>query len=268
MHQTIKPNDIPPRFRPAYEAVLGLARDDRYVAALVFGSVARGEAEQQSDFDAKVVVAAATTCAAINHPFVAGVKLDISFNTIEQLRGTTAKEVERGERPPIVAESIIVFDKTGQLTELRDEARRARPLPFDPQQHLFTQFMLYHMHDKATRHLESDPASALLSMHCNFNELLHYHYKFNARWSVSSKRLLADLRQWDPPLALLVEAFVSTCEPAAKYAAWSAIMEHVARPLGGMQPISENNCPCELCAGDLGALGGSVRGHPPAKAGG
>ena len=153
----------------------------------------------------------------------------------------------------------MVFDKTGQLTALRSEARQVRPLPFDLRRRQYMQFMLYHMHDKATRHLETDPASALLSMHCNFNDLLKYHYRLQARWWLSDKRLLADLRGWDPSLAELVEAFVASGEVAAKYAAWSAIIEHVARPLGGMQPISENNCACEVCRADLEALGVRVR---------
>lgn len=255
MHNhTVEPGAIPPRFRPAFDAVRGLGRDERYVAALVFGSVARGEANELSDFDAKIVVAGDPLCDQINHPFVGGVKLDISFNSIEQLRRATAKEIERGERPPIVGESIMVFDKTGALSALRDEARRVLPQPFDPGQRQFMLFMLYHMHDKATRHLHSDPASALLSMHCNFDELLHYHYKLQGRWWLSSKRLLPDLRIWDPALAQLVQAFVALGAAEQKYAAWSAIVEYVARPLGGMQPISENNCACAVCAGDLGAL--------------
>lgn len=255
MYHTVQPDDIPQRFRPAYDAIAALARDERYLAALVFGSVARGEGNQLSDFDAKVVVAGDAACAAINHPFVGGVKLDISFNTFEQLRRSTAGEVERGERPPIVGESLVVFDKTGGLSALRNEAQQARPVPFDPSKRQLLLFMLYHMHDKATRHLGSDPASALLSMHCNFNELLHYHYQLNARWWLSDKRLLPDLRVWDPSLARLIESFVASCDVAAKYAAWSAIVEHVARPLGGMQPIAENNCDCDECRADLAALG-------------
>ena len=94
MIYTVEPDEIPSRFRPAYEAVAGLARDERYVAALVFGSVARGEASAGSDFDAKIVVDGARSCGEINHPFVGGVKLDISFSTIEQLRQTT----ELGDR--------------------------------------------------------------------------------------------------------------------------------------------------------------------------
>lgn len=66
--------------------------------------------------------------------------------------------------------------------------------------------------------------------------------------------MLADLRNWDPPLARLIEQFIATCEVHEKYIHWSAIIDHILEPLGGRQPIAENNCDCSVCRQDLEML--------------
>jgi hypothetical protein len=108
-------------------------------------------------------------------------------------------------------------------------------------------FMFYHGNNKVERNLEADPVTALFVMHVGLNEFLKYHYQLQQRWWVSSKRMLADLRDWDLLLAQLVEQFIATCEVRAKYACWSAIIDHILEPLGGRQPIAENNCNCAVC---------------------
>jgi hypothetical protein len=39
-----------------------------------------------------------------------------------------------------------------------------------------------------------------------------------------------------------------------KHAFWSEIIDHVTKPIGGRQPIAENNCDCDVCKTDLNAL--------------
>lgn len=70
---------VPNRFVPAVRAVETLAAEDRYLAALVFGSVAEGTATHASDLDVRVVVDQDNPCTNINHPRIDGVKLDITF---------------------------------------------------------------------------------------------------------------------------------------------------------------------------------------------
>ena len=71
--------NLPERFRPAYASIEALQAQPRYLGAFIFGSLARGEATDASDFDVKVITDADSTCTNINHPFVGGVKLDITF---------------------------------------------------------------------------------------------------------------------------------------------------------------------------------------------
>ena len=239
------------RFSTAYQRIEDLAQYDRYLAAYIFGSFARGEATAHSDLDVHVIVNDDNPCANINHPIIAGVKLDLSFCSLKQLKERTSLEMEQRERLPMIAESLIVFDKTRELANLQMQASQVKPREIHPDEQQLLQFMFFHGNDKVQRNLEADPITALLVMHVGLNEFLKYHYQLQQRWWVSSKRLLADLRQWDLPLAQLLEQFVATPDVRAKFVHWSAIIDHILEPLGGRQPIAENNCACAVCQRDL-----------------
>jgi predicted nucleotidyltransferase len=245
---------MPPEAYQAYRSILALAEHERYLGAFIFGSIARGDDTLRSDFDVKVVIDESNNCRNINHPFIDGVKLDISFGSIEQIRSAMEQEIERRERIPMLAESTIIFDKTGELARLKEQALQARPRPFTADDHQWTQFLIYHANNKAERFLYDDPLAALLVLHVSLDELLQIHYRVNERWSVSSKRLLQDIRSWDQHLAALLEQFVTTCETHEKFAVWTMIVDWILRPLGGRQPIAENSCACPACRHDLRML--------------
>lgn len=239
-------------------AICSLEQHERYVGAFVFGSVARGDDADQSDVDVQVVVRDDATCSSISHPVIAGRKLDISFLSMSALRQRTEDEIGKRERVPMVAESVILFDKTGDLTRLRTQAQRAQPRPFDPDRANWFQFLVHHANAKVERHLHADPLAALLVMHASLLDLLNIHYEIAARWRLSDKRLLTDLRQWDAPLAALVEQLVGEADAERKFAHWSRIVDHVLLPLGGRLPIAENTCRCDVCRTDLAALEGAT----------
>ncbi len=174
-------------------------------------------------------------------------RLDISFLSFQQLQEETGCIIQLHERPPVIAHSIIVFDKTGLLAELREQANHVQPVPLDEGKYQFVQFMFYHLNNKVERHLASDPAAALYAMHVGINDVLYYHYQIHAHWWVSSKRVLRDLREWDRALADLVEQFVEPSAIQQKFVYWSRIIDYVLQPLGGRQPIAENNCRCGRC---------------------
>ena len=243
--------NLPERFQAAYASVESLQNHERYLGAFIFGSVARGDASEHSDFDVKVVVDTDNPCTNINHPVTNGVKLDVTFLSMAQLSAFTEQEIKKGERIPMIAESIIVFDKNGDLATLKQQAQTAQPKKATPNDYQHLQFMAYHVDNKVTRLLADNPAAALLSMGMGIGELVKIHYHIRGRWQVSDKRLLRDLEQWDTPFAALLSDFARSTSTNVKYHLWGLLVDYVLAPIGGRQPIAENNCDCEICAQDL-----------------
>ena len=74
---------------------------DRYQSAYIFGSVVRGEQNKDSDLDVMVVVNENNDCKEINHPIINGIKLDLTFRSIQQIRKINEEVVQKGERIPM-----------------------------------------------------------------------------------------------------------------------------------------------------------------------
>jgi hypothetical protein len=154
----------------------------------------------------------------------------------------------------MIVVALILFDKTGRLDELKSLADAANAPAYDPADSQLDQFMLYHANEKVERALEDDPASALWSMHATVNDVIGIHYRIRGRFKVSSKKLLANLDGWAPPLASLLRRFVSEGNPRRKFEVWTAIIDHVSSGVGGRLPIEQNVCACPVCTADLAAL--------------
>jgi predicted nucleotidyltransferase len=253
-------DEVQPRFRGALRALRNLESDRRYLGVFVFGSLARDEAGTDSDVDAQIVVDDGAPCPNLSHPRIDGVKLDLSFPSMERLRRDTAAEIERRERVPMIAESAIIFDRDGSLRRLRLEARRARPRVADAVAVREIRFLLHHEADKVHRHLVDDPAAALLAMTMGVGDLIGLHYRLRGRWMRSSKRLLTDLREWDSELAARLEAFLLAGGGAAERGRhWDRILDHVSVPAGGLSALGDSDCGCTRCRADVEYLLSSVQ---------
>lgn len=250
MSETIP--QLPPHFQKAIEKIKALEQYERYQGAFLFGSAARGDVTAKSDLDVHIIVPE-ENCDSINHPLIAGVKLDITFLSHEQLAGRATEEANSG-RVPMLAESVILFDKTGHLTQLKKEACKVDPPRFAKDEYKQQQFLLYHANDKVERNIDADPDSALLAMHIGINDVLKIHYRLHGRWRVSNKRMFTDLAQWDVALANLLRSFLNTQEVGKKYEIWSEIIDYVVKPMGGRLDIAENVCECASCQQDIQTL--------------
>ena len=246
-----KPN---PRFKKGLEGIHKLAKKSRYEAAFVFGSVAEGTSNEKSDLDVVVVVNKDNSCENVSHPTFDDYKLDISFRSFKQVKKIADEQIEEGDREPNLVRGVILFDKTGELTKLQKKVQSVKPQKYEQKDYQFNQFMLYHANNKVERTLQDDPISSLYSMHANIGEVLKRHFKLNGEWWVSSKNVLASLDTWDKKLAGVVRDFVTATDVNVKYRYWSEIIDHVTKPMGGRQPIAENNCDCSVCKVDLAAL--------------
>ncbi|KKQ36435.1 MAG: hypothetical protein US53_C0052G0013 [Candidatus Woesebacteria bacterium GW2011_GWA1_37_7] len=114
-------------FLTAYNNVKQLKKHDRYLGAFIFGSVVRGEQDKDSDFDVIVAIEEDNDCKEINHPIIKGLKLDVSFRSLKQIEDMDEAVAKKGEGMPMLAESIIVFDKTGVLKKLREKFAKVKP---------------------------------------------------------------------------------------------------------------------------------------------
>lgn len=85
-------------FLSAYRKIEELQKYDRYLAAYIFGSVVRGEQDKNSDLDVMVIVDENNNCKEINHPIINGIKLDITFRSLAQIKEINDDVVKKGER--------------------------------------------------------------------------------------------------------------------------------------------------------------------------
>jgi hypothetical protein len=223
------------------------------LGAFVFGSVARGEAMDRSDLDVKVIVNT-DGCQSINHPFIDGIKLDISFISFEQLVDSTARQAKKHERIPMIAEAIIIFDKTGKLKALQKQYQKIKPKKYGHGDHQNIKFMAFHANEKIEKNLTRDPALAMLAMHLGLNDLIKMHYQIHGYWYLGAKRILADLYTWDKLFSGLLRSYVREANIQKKFQLWSKMLDYVLKPISGRQDIKDNNCSCTDCKKDLAAL--------------
>lgn len=242
---------LPLNFQRAIAKIRSLEKFDRYRSAFVFGSAAREEVTEQSDLDV-IVIVTGESCpfGYINHPTVEGVKLDITFLTQDILEKQMFRQRDEN-RVPFIAESSILFDKDGLLVNLKKHFSQHSPTPMPQDGYMGAQFQLYHANNKIERHLHSDPAAALLSMHVGIGEILKIYYRIKGRWWVSDKRLLRDLEMWDSELNRQVRLFLFETDLLKKFSFWSRILHHIRIPMNGEMNVTDMRCSCEVCQEDL-----------------
>lgn len=222
----------------AIQAIKRLEKYDDYQAAFVFGSAARGDITEHSDLDVNVITKVDNPHIDLLHPTIAGVKLDLTYLSEGQL----ARSIKQDEdmiprRIPILAESVILFDKQGHLAELKAACPTTAP-KFETKDYAHQKFLVFHANDKVERSLHDHPEISLLSMQIGINELLKIHYGITGHWWVSNKRLFQDLKIWDDELSILLKNFVLSGEVMEKFSWWSNIIDHLLEPIGGRGDIS------------------------------
>ncbi len=247
---------LPTRLRPVYQALQRLERHERYLAAFIFGPVARGVAIEQSNTAVFVIVNENRAKQHLNHPMIVGVQLNLAFLTLEQFEERIRKEIDQPQRmhPVTIAESIIIFDKTKKLHHMREEAQQLQPRIVSARDQQTLQSMLFQCHERAKHSLEEDPSTALLVMHMDLITVLLVHYKQQQKWWIDPQHVLADLSTWDLKLAQLVRNFLAAGEVYAKFQIWSTLIDYILQPLGGHHPLPPQNCPCNRCQKDIALL--------------
>ena len=237
-----------------------LKENDRYRACLIFGSIVRGEFINGSDVDVKVVIGKGEHHPELNHLYIDGFKLDISFNSIENLRKDTEKELERAKRIPIVSESIILFDKDGELKKLIQDARKKMlPKKYEKSKHDWVRFVILNEDLKVRRNLEKDPIAADLVMHTGLGDIVDMYYQIAGRWHTSNKKTLTDLKKWDPKLRNLLIKLMQSKNMKDKFSRWTIMIDYILNKIGGRIDIEKTGCNCKICRQDISYLKNLVK---------
>ncbi len=244
---------LPDHFQTAIETLKKLQDQDRYLAMFLFGSAARDEVTEDSDLDVRVVVDENNDCTNVNNFFLNGIKMDITFHSFKQLDEQMIAQT-KSNRVPMIAESVVLFDKTGELESLKQKFISHKAPVIDPKDFHFRQFLIRHATNKIERNIDKDPLAAMLAMTIGINDMLKIHYELNQKWWVSNKRILRDLDKWDTIAAELLRTFLSTHEVHEKFCTWQNITNHILKQMGTQTTSPNYFCGCETCKKDFEAL--------------
>ena len=244
---------LPDHFQSTIESLKKLQKQDRYLAMFLFGSAARDEVTEDSDLDVRVVVNENNDCTNVNNFFLNGIKMDITFHSFQQLNEQMNAQT-KSNRVPMVAESIFLLDKTGELESLKQKYRLHKAPEVDAKDFHFRQFLIRHATNKIERNLDKDPLAAMLAMTIGINDMLKIHYELNQKWWVSNKRILRDLDKWDTIAAELLRTFLSTNGVNEKFTVWQNITNHILKQMGTESTTPNYFCDCETCKKDFAAL--------------
>ena len=141
----------------------------------LFGSAARDELKDTSDIDVIVITNDEMNGNGhILHPLINKVKLDISFSTFQKFEKMMNDQADKMERIPMIGESKILFDKTGNLTKLRELYINSRPKLTD-QFSQFCKFMITHNNQKVLNNKDNQNKLFFL-IGTNLKDTLKKHY--------------------------------------------------------------------------------------------
>ncbi len=210
------PEKLPARYHAAFMAVAAdLIADKEVRGATLSGSMLRGEEGPTSDLDINVIVSG-------KHRQRRQFMVDGVF--VEMFRNPL-KQVERyfKENDHIAMHMLgyghVIVDKDGALAKVRKRARalfKAGPPAMKPDTQIYARYSLW---DICADVRDLLAARQMLEARALMGKVvwdaLAFHYARHRRWEFKPKRMLGDLRSWQPKLARLVEAFFATQGPAA-----------------------------------------------------
>jgi hypothetical protein len=227
------------------QTLMRLEQNERYLAAFIF--------ELRDPFIN--VIVDKDTCINLSHLSIEGSTIGISFVSFNQFEQALKERRENNQRPSMLDDTIIFFDKTGRLAELQEKYTSTGPRIPTQQDYQMIRFTMLWADNKIRYAIaKGDMLSANLGMHTNINDMLKMHYVLNGRWSKNDKRLLADLILWDGVLYNLLKRFLTETEIPEKHSIWNRMIDHILRPIGGRFDTMANNCLCPSCTEDLAVL--------------
>lgn len=180
---------LPSAFRPAYQAIQCLEQDEHYLAVLLFGPIPIGEPTGPSELEVQIIVHKDAACHNRSYLMLEGTRLDLLFLLLEQFRERVGCEIEQHNRlhnrvrPLAIAKSVVVFDKTGIVRHMQEEAQQEQPPSLSPRIQQFLQGLFSYYRTRIEHAMRYDPSSALYVMYDGLIGLIQFHYQcMDAGW--------------------------------------------------------------------------------------
>ena len=222
-----------------------LRNDDVIEAVMLFGSAARDELKVSSDIDAIIIVDDEILGKGHTlHPVISDVKLDLGVYTFESFEKETKKQAEKIDRIPMVGDSKVLFDKTGNLTKLRESYIESKPILTDDYRQ-FCKFMITHNNEKVLNN-KNDLLNLVFLIGTNLEDSLKRHYQLQGRWRIADKRIIKDLEKWDLKLHGLVISLIEEVNPKKKLEKWTAMNKYLYE-VNQIKSVVDTSCDCDSC---------------------
>jgi len=223
-------NVVDERYRRALDAaVADLTADPEVVGIVWTGSVQQGRAGRTSDIDLYVVTHKPCYWRATR--VYEGVATELFINNVASMRWRITRPDEIAAAAGF-ATGQVLLDRTGEVAELRELARRrweAPPPPLRPEQ---ADLLRYHLTDLADdlADVEEDPVASRVVGAALVELAMKAFCKIHRHHGAKGKHIYGYVAERDPALgALLREYYTGGMNPRCG----QAIVDHVLAPVGG-----------------------------------
>jgi hypothetical protein len=156
-----------------------------------------------------------------------GVRAELFVNPASAIRGYFREERQAG-RPctaHMLATGFVVLAQDPLVAVLLAEAREelAKRPDLSPLELTWKRYGAADGYENAMDIAVRDPANASLILHQAVREMVEYQFLAANRWLPRTKRLLADLAEWDGELGRLARSYYQESDPSTRFALAEAI---------------------------------------------
>ncbi|MEM1312387.1 MAG: nucleotidyltransferase domain-containing protein [Patescibacteria group bacterium] len=200
--------------------------NEDYTGAFVFGSFANRTFTDYSDLDIVLIVKDSSKKESYKTINIDGVDVDICTETLEDLKFREQGIIQKAERKPWLVDSIILFDKTGKLIELKQNYTSVcSPKKLSIEDIKILRSNILKINQKVRTTGKQDKDSCCFTMTTSIREVVNTYYKANSRFTVQAKKIFLDLDLWDAEYSQQLKQFLNEGFFEKKIKVWDKIIE-------------------------------------------
>jgi predicted nucleotidyltransferase len=232
------PEGLGEKYIPAFVSIAEeLYSDPKIKAAIVSGSILRGEGHENSDID---LITITDKKFKQRLQFVRdGIYIEQFIYSEPELR-KSFKNIDYQDMH-MVAYGTEIFSRNIDLKKLRDEARflfEKGPQPLSEEEIKLAKYIIWDSYIDVKDIINEDSVGAIALMNKNLWEALEKYFEFNNKWFCKPKRMFESVNAIDKNLYLLLKSFYETVnsEPHEVFKIYENIIAMIIKPY----PIDEH----------------------------